>query len=109
VIVASIGLVCNYPLQARDEVRPASAIVTAKLLRYAQRIVAQYDANHDRRLDADEWRVMQGQPSLADLNRDGQITVEEFAQHIANYSAGRAFRLSAPGSDLLVQSPAGNS
>jgi len=45
---------------------------------------------------------MQGEPGLADLNHDRQITAEEFAQYIANYSAGRAIRLAtAPGGQAM--------
>ena len=48
---------------------------------------------------------MRGDPGLADLNHDGQITAEEFAQYIANFSAGRAIRLATPASGQIVQGP----
>lgn len=84
---------------------PAPAAVSAKLLRYAQRVVRQYDVNKDGRLDTSEWPAMRGEPGLADLNHDGQITAEEFAQYIADFSAGRAIRLATPASGQIVQGP----
>jgi len=89
--------------EAHAPLSPAPAAVSAKLLRYAKRIVAQYDVDKDGRLVASEWPGMRGEPVLADLNHDGQITAEEFAQHIANFSAGRAFRLATPASGQLAQ------
>jgi uncharacterized protein (DUF2141 family) len=74
---------------------PRQALANAKMLRYAQRIVERYDRNGDKMLDAAEWHAMRGEPARADLNADGRITVEEFAQYVANYSAGRSFRLSS--------------
>jgi hypothetical protein len=81
----------------------APGVITPKLLRYAQRVVRHYDLNQDGRLEPDEWRAMRGKPESADLNHDGQITVEEFAQYVANYGGGRAIRLSIAGGDSLVQ------
>jgi hypothetical protein len=75
------------------ETKPVSA-VTAKLMRYCQRVVERHDANADGFLDAKEWAQMHGQPAAADLNRDGRLTVDEFAQYAANYGAGRRIRLS---------------
>ena len=91
---------CTAQIHATAPERPAT--VTAKLLRYAQWVVRQHDLNKDGRLEADEWGAMQGEPGLADLNHDRQITAEEFAQYIANYSAGRAIRLAtAPGGQAM--------
>lgn len=98
------------PLIAADEPRPAAprAIVTPKLLRYAERVVRQYDVNADGQLSAEEWKAMRGDPAAADLNRDGQITVAEFAQHVADFGAGRAIRLSISAGGALAQAePAG--
>ncbi len=68
--------------------------VTAKLLRYCERVVHRYDANGDGHLDSDEWTAMHGQPAAADLDGDGRITSDEFARYAANYGAGRRIRLS---------------
>lgn len=70
--------------------------VTAKLVRYAQRIVKRYDTNGDGRLEAAEWKGMHGKPEVADANDDGQITVDEFARYAASYGSGRRIRLSTP-------------
>lgn len=77
-------------------------MVSPKLLRYAERVVRRYDVNKDGRLGEDEWRAMHGKPALADSNRDGRITIEELAQHIANFGAGRAIRLSTSASGPLA-------
>jgi hypothetical protein len=78
---------------APAEGQPAGT-VTAKLMRYCERIVRRHDANGDGHLDAQEWSSMRGQPATADLNGDGQLTVEEFARYAANYGSGRRIRLS---------------
>jgi EF hand domain-containing protein len=79
------------------------AAVTPKLLRYAERIVRQHDANGNGHLEADEWRTLRGKPELADENHDGRITVEEMARYVAGYGAGRAIRLSTSGGGPLAQ------
>jgi hypothetical protein len=86
----------SQPLGTAPAPRVAGA-VTSKLLRYAERIVNKYDTNRDRRLEASEYRAMRGQPELADRDRDGAISVDEFAQHVADFAAGRRIRLATPG------------
>ncbi len=87
---------------------PAPAgTVTAKLIRYGQRIVRKYDADGDGRLSQQEWAAMQGAPRNADLDRDGQITAAEFALYAANYGAGRRIRLSTRGETVPTSNPAG--
>ncbi len=102
-----VALLLRTSESARAELPPprvqaSSAPVTAKLLRYAQYIVRQYDTNKTGQLEPDEWRSMQGQPQRADSNHDGLITLEEFAQYCANYGAGRAIRLSTLPGDLAT-------
>lgn len=88
--------------------RVRRAIVSPKLLRYAERIVHQYDVDKSGELGPDEWKAMHGEPALADLNHDGKITVTEFAQHVADFGAGRAIRLAAnQGSPLSPEADAG--
>jgi hypothetical protein len=46
----------------------------------AQRIIARNDKNKDGVLTPDEWNEMYVDPSPADFDKDGRITVEEYAQ-----------------------------
>jgi uncharacterized protein (DUF2141 family) len=85
----------------------AAGLVTAKLMRYCERIVQRHDTDGDGRLNAQEWSAMQGKPAAADANGDGQLTVDEFARYAAGYGAGRRIRLStrpdaAAGTDPAV-------
>jgi hypothetical protein len=78
------------------------AAVSAKLLRFAQYIVRCYDTNQSGGLESDEWPSMRGKPEFADLNHDGLITVDEYAQYCADYGAGRAIRLSILPGDVAT-------
>lgn len=51
----------------------------AKMISYAERIISRYDDNKDNKLVAGEWGKMLMSPADADANRDGAITVEEYA------------------------------
>jgi len=62
-----------------------SVSIPAKILRYAERLVRQYDTNGDSRLQKDEWEKVRGNPRSIDADRDGVINVDEFAQHIRRY------------------------
>ena len=108
-----LALLLTPAVLARGESPPprvqAPTSVSAKLLRYAQYIVRRYDANQSGQLESDEWRSMHGQPELADSNRDGLITVEEYARYCANYGAGRAIRLSALPGDVASHDGSGDS
>lgn len=106
----------NFTTSARGQEPADPAVagnVSAKLRRYSQRLVERHDANRDGHLDAAEWSAMQGQPALADLNRDGQLTADEFARYAAGYGAGRRIRLStradAGPADLTMPMPADGS
>lgn len=89
----------------RAEAPPASepVAVSPKLLRYAERIVHNYDVDKSGDLTLDEVRGMTGRPATADGNRDGKITVREFAEHAARFGAGRAIRLTHAGDGPLAQ------
>ncbi len=50
-----------------------------KYLKYSQRIIGRYDKNNDNALTPSEWESMLMSPAAADANRDGRITVEEYA------------------------------
>lgn len=86
--------------QASLPATPAVGAVSPKLLRYAERVVHKHDANRSGQLEADEWSALQGKPQAIDANGDGRITVEEFAQHAADFGAGRAIRLSSANEPL---------
>lgn len=92
--------------QAAAPAAPVAGAVTSKLLRYAERIVGKYDTNDDRRLEAAEYSAMRGRPELADQNRDGAISVDEFAQHVADFAAGRRIRLITPTGAIAEQTAA---
>lgn len=49
-------------------------------LDWARRQIDKYDKNKDSRLTVDEWSIMITKPDGADLNGDGAITAEEYAE-----------------------------
>ena len=68
----------------------------AKILRYSERLVHQYDTDGDGRLQKAEWEKMRGNPGAIDTNRDGVITVDELAQFIRRYGQMHRIHLSQP-------------
>ncbi len=50
-----------------------------KLVSYAKRIISRYDKNKDDALTASEWKPMLMSPAAADANRDGRVTIIEYA------------------------------
>jgi hypothetical protein len=59
----------------------ASGAIDPKLTSYAERIVGRYDNKpKDGALTASEWSGMLINPAPADANRDGRITIPEYAQ-----------------------------
>jgi len=53
-----------------------------KLVAYAERIISRNDANKDKVLTASEWNKMLMKPTKADTDRDGRITVDEYARYL---------------------------
>tara|TARA_R110002049_G_scaffold47902_2_gene138473 strand:+ start:232 stop:1677 length:1446 start_codon:yes stop_codon:yes gene_type:complete len=53
--------------------------IDPKLISYAERIIGRYDKNKDKALTASEWESMLMNPGPADGNRDGRITINEYA------------------------------
>jgi Ca2+-binding EF-hand superfamily protein len=51
----------------------------AKMIAYAERIVSRQDENKDGKLTPSEWKKMLLSPADADADRDGTITVKEYA------------------------------
>jgi len=74
--------------EAHDAARPSG-----KILRYAAKLIEQYDKDRDGQLNAEEWALMRGTPRLNDLDQDGVVTERELAERIAVYSQRRAVRL----------------
>ena len=66
---------------------------SAKILRYASRVISRYDRNGDETLSTSETKTMRGDPAAADLDKDGKLEVKEFAQYVANYGRRRKVRL----------------
>lgn len=57
-----------------------------KELKYASTIIGRYDSNKDGALTATEWKSMLLSPAGADFNGDGRVTIQEYAQQMANRS-----------------------
>lgn len=85
----------NSSVGDKSPTTPISAAqpVLAKIERYAQRVVHQYDRNRDGRLQAAEYQAMAGQPARADADHDGVITPDEFARYVAGYAETHKLQL----------------
>ena len=73
--------------------------VSPKVVRYAERLVGQYDENQDGQLSEAEWQPFGESFRVSDLDRDGVITTDEVARRIAAYARRRTLHsmpLSAP-------------
>lgn len=66
----------SAPAEAPDE----------RTLEYARKYIGKYDSNGDGVITAGEWEKMIINPAPADANRDGRITVEEYAIWIKSRS-----------------------
>jgi hypothetical protein len=75
---------------------PVGLTAPSKVQRYAERVITQHDSNGDGLLQPSEWQAMPGTPQTIDLDRDGAITVTEYAAHVVRFSARRRIRLLLP-------------
>ena len=58
--------------------------IESKILKVSERIIQRNDSNQDGVLTPSEWKEMLMSPAKADANRDGRITVEEYALWMQN-------------------------
>lgn len=65
---------------------PLDADVRAKIERYAESLLKQYDENRNGVLERSEWEKMRGGTQRADANKDGRITLTELTEHLVNYA-----------------------
>jgi len=67
---------------AEKSAAPASAPlkIDPRYLEYFKKVFAKYDTSNDGELTANEWASMSKDPSPADTDRNGRITLEEFAR-----------------------------
>lgn len=63
------------------QLRPPPYTGSAANLEWARRMIGKYDSNEDKALTADEWNRMIIKPTKADYNKDGIITIEEYARY----------------------------
>ncbi len=92
--MATLGLAWLLSIgsgMAAEAERRATAVVPAKVWRYAEQWFARCDADGDGKLTAKEWPQPTG--SAVDADQDGLVTVEELAQHIADFGRHRRIRL----------------
>ncbi len=54
--------------------------IDPRYIEYFKKVFAKYDANGDGALTANEWASMSKDPTPADTDRNGRITLEEFAR-----------------------------
>jgi hypothetical protein len=92
-------------LRAEVVADEGDAPIPAKVLRYAERLIRQYDANNDAALDQGEWSRMRGAPEVIDGDGDKKIGSRELAQYVANYGRRRKIRLLSAQLDELVAAP----
>jgi len=78
---------------AAEPEHPTNSAVPVKIWRYAERWMTRADADGDGKLTAQEWPPSAGRPDAVDANQDGRVSVEELAQHIADFGRHRKIRL----------------
>jgi hypothetical protein len=82
----------------------ASGTISSKVWRHAQRWVERHDTDGDGRLKESEWPTVDGVGAV-DANRDTIVTVDELAQHIADFGTHRKIRLMPAGAGGVVPLP----
>jgi Ca2+-binding EF-hand superfamily protein len=59
---------------------PEAAKIDPRYYDYFKKVVIKYDANNDGELTPNEWSSMSKNPEAADVDKNGRITIEEFAR-----------------------------
>lgn len=91
--------------EADGESETVEPPVSAKILRYIDRLVRRYDTSRDAKLQQSEWKAMRGDPRLADFDGDGIISLEEMARRVARYGYRRKIRLIPKSTEVVTPSP----
>jgi len=84
------------PFMDRATVSP---MVSAKIARYAERILEKYDKNGNGVLEPEEWQGphgMKGAPQSIDLDGNFILTLEEITAHIVRFGEGRTIHYPYP-------------
>lgn len=92
-VLAALCLAVSGTAVGPDASAETAPAIPVKISRYAETIIARYDRDGDHRLNSAEWAAMQGKPAAIDADEDGQITVGEYAAHVARYAQRRRIRL----------------
>jgi len=80
--------------------RHGPVAIPLKILRFASYRFSQRDTNGDGRLSPGEWPEAKDIWETVDRDKDGSVTLEEYAQWLARFGTGRRIRLQLP---LLAQ------
>jgi hypothetical protein len=59
---------------------PAAPTIDPRYYDYFKKVVIKYDSNNDGELTPSEWSSMSKNPEAADADKNGRITIEEFAR-----------------------------
>ena len=86
--------------------RESALTISAKLQRYARRVVKKFDRNGSGALEASEWASLPGNPRKIDQNGDGVITVDELAAYLAKYARLHPLQTEETAWQHLPQPPA---
>ncbi|MDX1947602.1 MAG: hypothetical protein SFU86_19545 [Pirellulaceae bacterium] len=81
---------------------------SGRLRGYAESLIKQYDESKNGMLEKEEAKNLRSEHQAADANKDGVITLDELAAHLAAYSAGGSGG-SPPGGSGSPGSPPGSS
>jgi hypothetical protein len=81
----------SSPTPSSTSTKSSSSSSTSSRYRdYARSLLRQYDGNKNGVLEKSEYTKMKSSHQQADKNRDGRITLDELAGHLAGYSKSRS-------------------